>query len=122
MSKTNVVEVSGRDTIADPLTELLRSGAERLIHRAVEVELEDLLSAHSDRYSGWKSRCGAQWLPARTRATDGIGSGDGNDPQSTIEDGRGGDFSIGPGAPVREEDDESGSRGAVAVLEGDIQR
>ena len=49
MSKTNVVEVSGRDTIADPLTELLRSGAERLIHRAVEVELEDLLSAHSDR-------------------------------------------------------------------------
>ena len=49
MSKTNVVEVPGRDTIADPLTELLRSGAERLIHRAVEVELEDLLSAHSDR-------------------------------------------------------------------------
>ena len=123
MSKTNVVEVSGRDTIADPLNRTAevrcrathspsgRSGARGFTFRAFR-----------STYSGWKSRCGAQWLPARTRATDGIGSGDGNDPQSTIEDGRGGDFSIGPGAPVREEDDESGSRGAVAVLEGDIQR
>ena len=49
MAKSNVVEVSGREAIADPLTELLRAGAERLIHRAVEAELEDLLSAHSDR-------------------------------------------------------------------------
>ena len=49
MAKSNVVEVPGREAIADPLTELLRAGAERLIHRAVEVELEDLLSAHSDR-------------------------------------------------------------------------
>ena len=90
---------------------------------AVEVELEDLLSAHSDRRTA-DGKAGVVrngYLP-ETRATDGIGSGDGNDPQSTIEDGRGGDFSIGPGAPVREEDDESGSRGAVAVLEGDIQR
>ena len=49
MSKTNVVEVSGRETITDPLTELLRVGAEQLIYRAVEGELEELLSAHSQR-------------------------------------------------------------------------
>ncbi len=48
MSKTNVVEVSGRETIADPLTDLLRVGAERLIYRAVEAELEELLAAHSE--------------------------------------------------------------------------
>ena len=29
MAKSNVVELSGRDTIDDPLTELLRTGAEQ---------------------------------------------------------------------------------------------
>ncbi len=32
MSKNNVVKLAGRDTIIDPLTELLRSGAEQLIY------------------------------------------------------------------------------------------
>ncbi|MCU7887423.1 MAG: transposase [Candidatus Thiodiazotropha sp. (ex Lucinoma aequizonata)] len=45
MRKNNV----GRDTISDPLTELLRSGAERLIYQAVEVELLELLAEHSER-------------------------------------------------------------------------
>ncbi|MCU7880734.1 MAG: hypothetical protein KZQ66_00180 [Candidatus Thiodiazotropha sp. (ex Lucinoma aequizonata)] len=45
MRKNNV----GRDTISDPLTELLRIGAERLIYQAVEVELLELLAEHSER-------------------------------------------------------------------------
>ena len=45
MAKSNVVEVSGRD----PLTDLLRTGAEQLIYRAVEGELKDLLASHSAR-------------------------------------------------------------------------
>ncbi|MCU7882446.1 MAG: transposase [Candidatus Thiodiazotropha sp. (ex Lucinoma aequizonata)] len=45
MRKNNV----GRDTISDPLTELLRTGAERLIYQAVEVELLELLAEHSER-------------------------------------------------------------------------
>ena len=49
MAKSNVVEVSGRDTIVDALTELLRKGAEQLIYRAVEDELKDLLAEHSER-------------------------------------------------------------------------
>ena len=49
MAKSNVVEVPGRDTIADPLTDLLRTGAEQLIYRAVEEELKDLLASHSER-------------------------------------------------------------------------
>ena len=37
MSKNNVVKLTGRDTITDPLTELLRTGAEQLIYQAVEA-------------------------------------------------------------------------------------
>ena len=49
MGKSNVLEFQGRDTIADPLTELLRTGAEQLIYQAVEVELLELLAEHSER-------------------------------------------------------------------------
>jgi len=49
MSKNNVVKLSGRDALADPLTELLRTGAEQLIYQAVEAELLELLAEHSER-------------------------------------------------------------------------
>lgn len=49
MSKDNVVKLVGRDTIIDPLTELLRTGAEQLIYQAVEAELLELLAEHSER-------------------------------------------------------------------------
>ena len=47
MTKDNVLEFAGRDTICDPLTDLLRSGAQQLINQAVEAELQELLSQHS---------------------------------------------------------------------------
>ncbi len=49
MGKSNVLEFQGRDTITDPLTELLRTGAEQLIYQAVEAELLELLAEHSER-------------------------------------------------------------------------
>ncbi len=49
MSKNNVVKLAGRDTIIDPLIELLRSGAEQLIYQAVEAELLELLAEHVER-------------------------------------------------------------------------
>ena len=49
MAKNNVIELAGRDTIADPLTDLLRTGAEKLIYQAVEAELQEQLAQHSDR-------------------------------------------------------------------------
>jgi hypothetical protein len=49
MTQNNVLEFVGRDVISDPLTALLRSGAQQLINRAVEAELQELLSQHSDR-------------------------------------------------------------------------
>ena len=49
MTKNNVLEFAGRDAISDPLTALLRSGAQQLITQAVEAELQELLNQYSDR-------------------------------------------------------------------------
>jgi transposase-like protein len=49
MEKNTVVELAGRDTIADPLTEMLRTGARQLIDKAVEFELQELLEQHCER-------------------------------------------------------------------------
>ena len=49
MSKINVIGPEGRETIADPVTELLRVGAQQLIQHAVEAELEELLGQHNKR-------------------------------------------------------------------------
>ena len=49
MTKNNVLAFAGRDAISDPLTALLRSGAQQLINQAVEAELQELLSLYSDR-------------------------------------------------------------------------
>lgn len=49
MSKDNVVELKSPATIQDPLTEMLRFGAQQLIQEAVEVELQELLAEHRER-------------------------------------------------------------------------
>ena len=49
MSKYNVVELKSPGTIQDPLTEMLRFGAQQLIQKAVEVELQELLAVHGER-------------------------------------------------------------------------
>jgi transposase-like protein len=49
MTKTTVVDLAGRETIADPLTEMLRTGARELVEKAVEVELQELLEQHGER-------------------------------------------------------------------------
>ena len=49
MSKSNVIGPEGRETIEDPVTELLRVGAQQLIQPTVETELAELLSQHDDR-------------------------------------------------------------------------
>ena len=54
MRKSNVLEHEGQEEINDPLTELLREGSTQLIYRAVDAELQELLS----RYSGQKTEDG----------------------------------------------------------------
>lgn len=48
MSKNNVLEFQGREARLDPLTDLLRKGAQDLIGQAVESELAELLAQYSD--------------------------------------------------------------------------
>ncbi len=49
MTKTNVFPLSQPGTFADPLTEVLRSGARALLTQAVEAEVAALLSGHADK-------------------------------------------------------------------------
>ena len=48
MNKHNVIELPGRVAATDPLTELLREGAQQLISQAVAAELEELLESYSE--------------------------------------------------------------------------
>jgi len=57
MSKNRIITLKKPEEIsADPLTELLRSGARKLITDAVEVELQLLL----DQYASFKNEQGCQ--------------------------------------------------------------
>lgn len=73
MGKSTVVEL--RDPVAtDPLTELLRNGASKLIHNAVEAELFELLEhyKHVKTLEGKQAIVRNGYLPDRTIQT-GIG-------------------------------------------------
>lgn len=49
MIENIVAQLAGRDAIDDPLMQLLCEGTRRLIERAVEAELQDLLARHANR-------------------------------------------------------------------------
>ena len=49
MSKSNIVELNRPEGIPDPLTELLKSGAQQLIYQAVEAEFQEFLALFSDQ-------------------------------------------------------------------------
>ena len=74
MKKDSVVDIAGRVTAADTLTELLRRGAQDLIRQAVEAELQELLEQHSTRRTE-EGRAGvvrSGYLPERELQT-GVG-------------------------------------------------
>jgi putative transposase len=49
VTETNVFQLSQPGTFADPLTEVLRSGARALLAQAVEAEVAALLASHADK-------------------------------------------------------------------------
>jgi transposase-like protein len=49
VTETNVFQLSQPGTFADPLTEVLRTGARALLAQAVEAEVAALLSCHADK-------------------------------------------------------------------------
>jgi len=102
MSKNNAVKLTGRDTLADPLTELLRTGAERLIYQAVEAELQELLSEHAERRTedGRAVVVRNGYLPTRKLQT-GLGRVTVEIPKVRAKTARG-DVPLSPGAaPAR---------------------
>ena len=48
MDENRVVPLRQPDEIDDPLTEILRSGAKRLVQQAVEAEFAAFLARHAD--------------------------------------------------------------------------
>ena len=49
MNENKIVVLRQTEEIDDPLTEILRSGAKRLIAQAVEAEFEAFLSDHAEK-------------------------------------------------------------------------
>jgi len=54
MAQDNIIALTGRGEISDPLTELLRSGARQLLCQAARAELEGFMAG----YSGQKTSRG----------------------------------------------------------------
>lgn len=48
MSQDNVIAFNKPERIEDPLTELLRTGAQKLIQQAVEAELGTLMATYAE--------------------------------------------------------------------------
>lgn len=49
MNENKVVSLRQKDEIEDPLTDILRAGAKRLVQQAVEAEFAAFLAVHADR-------------------------------------------------------------------------
>ena len=76
MSKNNAVAMPHpQSSAADPLTEVLRQGAQRLLAQAIEAEVETLLASYADERDeqGRQAVVRNGYLPAREVQT-GIGS------------------------------------------------
>ncbi len=49
MDNATIIDFTGRDAVADPLTELLRKGARELLQAAVEAERDTFLAEFAER-------------------------------------------------------------------------
>ena len=54
MSKSTVISLQDRDRITDPVTDLLRTGARKLLEQAIHAELDEMLS----HYTGHQTETG----------------------------------------------------------------
>ncbi len=72
MYEDTVVSFSHPDkiSITDPLTEVLRAGARRLLAEAVEVEVGAFIGEHADLSDDGGRRRRAPWLPAGALGAD----------------------------------------------------
>ena len=71
MDGTTIIEFSGRDTVPDPLTDLLRKGARELLQAAVEAERDAFLAEFTERRTsdGRAAVVGNRYHPERAVQT-----------------------------------------------------
>ena len=74
MNKSTVISLQDRDRITDPMTDLLRTGACKLLEQAIQAELEELLSDYTGQQTdtGHAAVVRNGYLPERAIQT-GIG-------------------------------------------------
>ena len=123
MSKDNIVSLSApaAGVAADPLTDLLRRNARRLVEVAVAAEFEVYLSAFSEEWlpDGRRRVVRNGYLPAREILT-GIGGGGSFGAEGARKFGQAGAVSFLVGAAVCASLRESGRSDSVAVFVGDF--
>ena len=114
MNKNTVVSLQDREQISDPLTELVRAGARKLIEQAIDIELQELLSQYTGQQtdSGHAAVVRNGYLPERAIQTGRPGHGE--DSQGALIRGPG-HFPLCIGAAVYSQNPVTGSRYPVAV-------
>ena len=119
MRNDTVVQFRKKDEVVDPLTQLLREGAQKLIHQAVSAELEIFLEHHRERRdeNGRRAVVRNGYLPQREVLT-GIGPVTVQVPKVRWR----GVLSIRLGAAVCAARAQRGGGAAVAVSEGGFHR
>ncbi len=98
MNDATIIEFAGRDTVSDPLTDLLRKGARELLQTAVEAELDAFPGRICETpHPGGPGRGCSERTPPRTRRADRDRPGHGADPEGALEDGRACGVPLGAG-------------------------
>lgn len=89
MYDTTIIEFSGRDTVTDPLTDLLCKGARELLQAAVEAERDAFLAEFAERRTadGRAAMVGSGYHPERAVQT-GIGQVTVKVPKVRAKDGK----------------------------------
>ena len=87
MDRNSILEFNNKESVSDVLNELLRSGAQKLIHNAVEAELREFMSQHQGvTEDGKVSVIRNGYLPKRQILT-GIGAVSVRIPKVRSQDG-----------------------------------
>jgi transposase-like protein len=89
MDDSTIINFSGRDTITDPLTDLLRKGARELLQAAIEAERDAFLAEFAERRTadGRAAVVGSGYHPERAVQT-GIGPVTVKVPKVRAKDGK----------------------------------
>src|SRR4051794_41874678 len=101
---SSIVRFRQPDTIDDPLTALLRSGARHLLEQAIEAEVAAFLAAGKDlKLADGRDRLGRHGPGPERPIPSGIGSveGPGSKARGRAPGPAAGGGAVGPGLPAR---------------------